>query len=51
MNCLSINAVLKPAFASFLASGVPACPDPMMMASYVFISFYSVIFTPFQNAT
>jgi hypothetical protein len=33
MNLFSINAVFHPAAASFVARGLAAWPEPMMMAS------------------
>src|SRR3954454_22961981 len=42
-NSFSISAVLQPAFASRLLSGVPPCPDPIIIASNVCILLFGFV--------
>lgn len=40
INYFSISAVFQPALASFLLNGVSPCPEPIMIASKVFILIF-----------
>src|SRR5438874_1404209 len=48
-NAFSISAVFQPALASFLHNGVPPCPEPIIMASKVFIHQYRFISSGFKE--